>query len=44
MISSNRKSYQLMAMLETTEHIQMSFSLINKASAIDYTKRYPKVF
>jgi len=44
MVSSNRKAYQLMVMLETTQYNKQAFSLINKASAIDYTKRYPRVF
>ena len=44
MVSSNRKAYQLMVMLETTQYNKQAFSIINQASAIDYTKRYPKVF
>jgi len=44
MVSSNRKAYQLMVMLETSQYNQTAFSIINKAWAVDYTKRYPKVF
>jgi len=43
MISANRKSYQLMAMLETRDYLSNLSLLSNKTFAINYKKRYPKV-
>ncbi len=45
LVSANRKAYQLMAMLETRDDLSTTaFSFIGKVSAVDYSKRYPKVF